>query len=301
MRRFVMPCLLFALGIAVCVVDQSDAAYAGLSTSSESGSTISVGVSSDASSPGATGPTSGNSTVGGGSDTGGAASFVPVCTSTVLALNNDVGPPAGATTPGSWYSIVCTTSSGGITTTNPWIPNGSAPTTPAATPAVNPYALAMQAEDSLQLPSPTINFNPATNAVVNLPSWIWIDPGSWHPYVVSATVGTATATATATPESVSYNLGDGDALTCPGPGTAYRTDQPSAAQQTYCSYAYPSTSSGQPSPDGNPNDGAFRVTATMTWQVSWSAQGAPGGGGLPSLTTFSATNLRVEQVESVNS
>jgi hypothetical protein len=301
MRRFVMSCLLFAVGFAVCVIDQSDAAYAGLSTSSESGSTISVGVSSDASSPGNTGITAGNSTIGGGSDTGGAASFVPVCTSTVLALNNDVGPPAGVTTPGSWYSIVCTTSSGGTTTTNPWIPNGSAPAIPAATPAVNPYALAMQAENSLQLPSPTINFNPATNAVVNLPTWLWIDPALWHPYVVNATVGTVTATATATPESVSYNLGDGDALTCPGPGTAYRTDQPSAEQQTSCSYAYPSTSSAQPSPDGNPNDGAFRVTATVTWQVSWSAQGAPGGGGLPSLTTSSATNLRVEQVESVNS
>ena len=301
MRRFLMSVVVLVFASVALVIDLPISAHAAAATSTESIGTISVGASSDASSPGATGTTADNSTVGGGSDTGGAASFVPVCTSTVLALNNDVGPPAGVTTPGSWYSIVCTTSSGGTTTTNPWIPNGSAPTIPAATPAVNPYALAMQAENSLQLPSPTINFNPATNAVVNLSTWIWIDPASWHPYVVSATVGTVTATATATPESVSYNLGDGDALTCPGPGTAYRTDQPSAAQQTYCSYAYPSTSSGQPSPDGNPNDGAFRVTATVTWQVSWSAQGAPGGGGLPSLTTFSATNLRVEQVESVNS
>jgi hypothetical protein len=166
---------------------------------------------------------------------------------------------------------------------------------------VDPHAVALQAENSLNLPSPTIEFNPPTNAVVNLPTWLWVDAGLWHPYVVSATVGAVTATATATPTSVTWNLGDGGSLECAGPGTAYRTDLPASAQQTSCSHEYQTTSLGQPSPDGNPNDGAFRITATVAWEVAWTAQGAPGGGTLPALTTTSATNLRVEQVESVNS
>jgi hypothetical protein len=159
----------------------------------------------------------------------------------------------------------------------------------------------LQAENSLNLPSPTINFNPPANAVVNLPIWLWIDAGLWHAYSVSATVGAVTATAIATPVSVTWNLGDGNALSCSGPGTIYRTDLPSSAQQTSCSYTYGTTSRGQPTPDGNPDDGAFRVTATVAWQVAWTAQGAPGGGALPPLTTTSAANLRVEQVQSVNS
>jgi hypothetical protein len=166
---------------------------------------------------------------------------------------------------------------------------------------VDPYAVALQAENSINLPSPAINFNPPTNAVVNLPTWLWIDAALWHPYAVSATVGVVTATATATPTSVTWDLGDGDAVSCAGPGTPYRTDLPSSAQQTSCSYAYPTTSQGQPASDGNPDDGAFRVTATVAWQVAWTAQGAPGGGNLPSLTTTSAASLRVEQVQSVSS
>ncbi len=263
-------------------------------TSTDSGGTISVGASTSASSPGTSSVPAGVASLAASP-----AGFVPTCTTDVLTLNNALGPPPGVTGPGSWYSILCTTSAGGTTTTNLWISSGATP--PAAPPAVDPYAVALQAENSLNLPSPTISFNPPTNAVVNLPTWLWIDAALWHPYAVSATVGAVTATATATPTSVTWNLGDGDALNCDGPGTAYQTDLPSSAQETACSYTYPTTSQGQPASDGNPDDGAFRVTATVAWQVAWTAQGAPGGGNLPSLTTTSAASLRVEQVQSVNS
>lgn len=277
---------------------QAPPAYAGLTTSSESGSTISVGAAtttdSAASAPSA--PTNNSSPAPS------QAAFIPQCTTTVLELNNIAdGPPPGVTGPGSWYSITCTTPAGGTTTINPWISSAPAAPPAAAAPAVNPYAIALQAENSLNLPPPTIEFNPPSNAVVNLPTWLWIDPALWHPYVVSATVGAVTATATATPTSVGWNLGDGSSLTCEGPGSVYRTDLPSVAQQTSCSHTYQTTSLGQPSPDGNPNDGAFPITATVNWQVAWTAQGAPGGGNLPPITTTAAANLRVEQVESVNS
>jgi hypothetical protein len=296
MRQFItrFAALLFLLGLVS--VSSSPSARAD-ATSTETGSTISVGAASTTDSA----PSAPSSSTSDSSPTSGPAAFVPNCTTTVLALNNQVdGPPPGATTPGSWYSITCTTADGGNTTTNPWI--SSAPgAPPAAAPAVDPYALALQAENSLNLPSPTIEFNPPANAVVNLPTWLWIEPALWHPYVVSATVGAVTATATATPTSVVWNLGDGSSLTCEGPGSAYRTDLPSAAQQTSCSHTYQTTSLGQPSPDGDPNDGAFLIAATVDWQVAWTAQGAPGGGNLPPLSTTAAANLRVEQVESVNS
>jgi len=295
MRNFVRSVAILAIACLV-IIDQSTSAYAGRAVGADAGGTISVGASTSTFSPGTSGVAAGDTSTAAATNSAG---FVPICTTDVLTLNNLLGPPPGVTGPGSWFSILCTNSAGGTTTTNLWISSGATP--PTAPPSVDPYAVALQAENSLNLPSPTINFDPPTNAVVNLPTWLWIDAALWHPFAVSATVGGVTATATATPISVTWNLGDGDALDCAGPGMPYRTDLPSSAQQTSCSYTYSTTSRGQPTPDGNPDDGAFRVTATVAWQVAWTAQGAPGGGNLPSLTTTSAASLRVEQVQSVNS
>jgi len=90
-------------------------------------------------------------------------------------------------------------------------------------------------------------------------------------------------------------MGDGSTVVCNGPGIAYKATE----SQTYCSYTFRVTSAGQPSGDGDPNDGAFRVTASVTWAVRWSAIGVAGGGQLPSLHTSLVVPVRVEQVESI--
>jgi hypothetical protein len=95
-------------------------------------------------------------------------------------------------------------------------------------------------------------------------------------------------------------MGDGGVVTCSGPGVAFDTADPSANPSTYCSYRYFESSAGQPSPDGDTNQAAFTVRATVNWSVSWTATGASGGGVLPPLTTAAAAQLRVEQVESVD-
>ena len=272
----------------------SGVAVGDAATETSSGGTITVGASTGAKA-GGTSTSTGTSEGGAG---GGSSSFVPVCTTTALTLNDQVGPPAGVTTPGGWFSITCTTSSGGNTTENLWISDGTA--APAA-PTVNPITVAEQAANSLKLPSPVISTNPQGSAVVNLPTWLWIDPSIWHPYSVSATVGSVTATATATPEAVSWTTGDGGLLTCSGPGAVYQPGLSASLQSTDCSHTYTESSAGQPSADGDPDQGAFPVRAVLTWQVNWTAQGAAGGGVLPAVSTTSQTSLRVVQVESVNS
>jgi hypothetical protein len=74
---------------------------------------------------------------------------------------------------------------------------------------------------------------------------------------------------------------------------------PSAEQTTTCSHTYLVSSVGQPSPDGNPNDAAFPIAATITWNVTW--QG-PGGstGQLANITAKGTSTLKVQQIESVN-
>jgi hypothetical protein len=236
------------------------------------------------------GPTNGNST-----------KSAPPCTYKIAPSSDQtaVGPP-GTSSPGKWYLVECPGTAelyrDGLT----WVPTPAAPGAAPVNPAVDPAVLAQQAENSMRLPSPQIETNPTSQAVVNLPTWLWIDQGMWNPESVSAAAGTVTATATATPEQVQWTMGDGGSVVCDGPGTAYQPSVPAESQTTNCSYTYSRSSAGEPSSTGDPNDAGFPVTATITWGVTWTAQGVLAGGVLNPLSTSSSTSLPVEQIQSVS-
>jgi hypothetical protein len=212
-------------------------------------------------------------------------------------LNNEGGFPPGGPTPGAWYSVTCDdAASGAQVTQTVWITSGQA----ASVPQVDPRTLALQAEQSMQLPAPVIGLDPAGTSVVGLSTWLWVDSSMWSVRSVTASAGSVSATAVARPIGVTWTTGDGTVVTCGGPGVVYLLTQPAAWQSTYCSHVYTSSSLGQPSPDGDPDNGRYAVTATVEWSVSWSAVGAPGGGILPTLYTTSRSSLRVVQVESLN-
>jgi hypothetical protein len=262
------------------------------------GGTVTVGASSGGTSGGTAGTgdsaTGTAGTSGGGGHNGGA----PVCTYTELLLNDEGGFAPGGPTPGSWYSVICidpTTGAENIQTE--WIPDQAT----VATPPVNPRSIALEALKSLVLPSPISHLDPVGASVVNLPTWLWIDSSLWHPLSVSATAGLVSATAVATPVSVTWSMGDGGVTTCGGPGQPFPVAQSDAQQSSQCTYTYRTSSAGQSSPDGAPDEGAFPVRATVTWAVSWSAQGAAGGGALPTMYTSTLVRVRVVQVESINS
>ncbi len=258
------------------------------------GGTVTVGAGSGSGSGGGTGSSSGGSSSGSGSG-GGAPAWQ--CTYTILTLNNEGGFPPGGPTPGAWYSVTCDdAASGAQVTQTVWITSGQA----APTPQVDPRSLALQAEQSMTLPDPVIGLDPAGTSVVGLSTWLWVDPSMWSVRSVTASAGSVSATAVASPVGVTWTMGDGAVVTCGGPGVAYDLAQPAAWQSTYCSHLYTNSSLGQPSPDGDPDDGRFPVTATVEWAVSWSAVGAPGGGTLPTLYTTSRSSIRVAQVESLN-
>lgn len=156
----------------------------------------------------------------------------------------------------------------------------------------------------MSLPTPTFELSPAANGWVNFAEWEAIDPSIWHDYSVTVgpvcnAGGCSTVTAYAAPSYVTWNTGDGSTNVCNGPGTEYDPSVPFNDQSTKCSHTYTESSVNQPSPNGNPNDAAFPVTATITWAVSWDGPDNSGGA-LPVLTTQSGTTLRVEQIESVN-
>jgi hypothetical protein len=261
------------------------------SAASDGGNTVKVGVGNATSEPGKTihrgvykGPRSG-------------ASPAP-CTYIPLPAQDAATFGAGGPTPGAWYFVKCpgrdlTIYNGALS----WFPSGSRPG--ATLPAIAPSALALQADASLTLPSPIVNLNPSAFSVVNLNTWLWIDPQVWHSFRATATAGGVSATAIATPTSVSWSMGDGHTVVCGGPGTPYQPTVSADVQTTDCSYTYAESSAAQPSIEGDTNQRAFRVTATILWTVSWSSAGAVGGGPLPPLHTSSVVPVRVEQVESV--
>ena len=187
------------------------------------------------------------------------------CTYTAGGPSVTASLGAGGPQPGQWVFPVCA---------GPGVPNPMPPfwVTGAQPPAagviqVNPVVVAQQAVRQLGFASPAIEMAPPDGSpqLVGVATWLWIAPGAWRTLAASATAGPVTTTATATPTKVVWDMGDGQSVTCDGPGTPYSPSAPNAA--TGCSYTWP-------------GPGSFTVTATVYWSVTWTASGAPGGGNL---------------------
>lgn len=170
----------------------------------------------------------------------------------------------GGPQPGQWVFPVCA-GPGAIDPMPPVWVTGAQPV--ALVAQVNPAVLSEQAVKQLGLVSPTIRMAPPTGdaQLVGVATWLWIDRGAWRTLSASATAGPVTTTATASPTKVVWSMGDGDSVTCDGPGTPYDPSDPNAT--TDCSYTWPTP-------------GNYHVTATVYWSVTWTAAGAPGGGNL---------------------
>jgi hypothetical protein len=153
---------------------------------------------------------------------------------------------------------------------------------PAAAPT--PGEVGQLAVSELDLAAPIVSMAPSGGkAIVNLESWLWIDPADWTPITKSATADGITATATATPVSVVWDMGDGNQVTCNGPGVAYNTNIPDQDESTNCGYTYQETSANGP-------DQQFTITTAIEYDVTWTSVGVAGGGDLgdipgPSTTT----------------
>jgi hypothetical protein len=159
---------------------------------------------------------------------------------------------------------------------------------------VNLPGLAQQAASQIPLAAPSIDMAPPATSeqLVNVSTWMWINPAAWQGQSATAAAGPVSATATATPVEVVWSMGDGQQIRCAGPGTPYDPSNPNAT--TNCSYTWPQSSAGQP-------DGAYQVTATVYWQVTWTATGAPGGGDLGQVAGPTArVAVRVAESQAVN-
>lgn len=158
----------------------------------------------------------------------------------------------------------------------------------------SPSALALQAASQLQLAAAIVGMSPAaSNLTVNVPTWLWVDRSAWQGMSATASAGPVSATATATPSEVVWDMGDGEQITCTGPGAQW-TPSAQADDPSGCSYTYSRSSTSQP-------HGTYTITTTVYWHVVWTSQGAPGGGDLGLISGPSTrTTVRVQEVHAVN-
>ncbi len=199
-----------------------------------------------------------------------------------LARTGLWSPPGDG--PGAWFRKICTSENGMLSGTIVWIPKRP-----------DPRQLARQALERVPLPDPAVRMNPSAGngAVTNVPTWLWIDPSQWQPVSASASAGNVTVTTTATPDRVVFDMGNGDTMSCRGPGTPYDPSRPAAEQATGCAYTYRRSSAHRP-------DGRYRVTATIFYRVAWSASGIAAGGALPPVSQRSSVPLRVAEIQALN-
>jgi hypothetical protein len=195
-----------------------------------------------------------------------------------------VGPTPGQ--PGAWYVYECegTGVVPAVYHAPVWIPDGRPGGAPPAA------ELARQARERLVLPSPRIEANPVGAQLVNLPTWLWLDRGSWGERSATAEVPGVSVTAVARPTSVSWSMGDGVSVTCPGQGTPFPVGGDPRAASPDCGHVYRSSSAGQPGQ-------VFVVTATVHWVVTWA--GAGQSGTFPDLTTSATERFRVAEAQAL--
>ena len=157
--------------------------------------------------------------------------------------------------------------------------------------AVDPVALAAQARASIPIAAPGIETSPDADqqTYAQVTTWLWIDGSWWTPYTATASAGRVSATVTASPASASWSTGDGGNVTCRGPGVEWRRGLDD--DDTYCSHVYRQSSAGR---EGD----AYRLTVTVSFEVTWSSNVGPGGA-LEGLDRTSSRSLRVGEIQAV--
>ncbi|MEW6474361.1 MAG: hypothetical protein AB1679_19080 [Actinomycetota bacterium] len=149
-----------------------------------------------------------------------------------------------------------------------------------------------EAKSRLQFPVLTPKFSPASPwTFVNYPTALWLE-GDATARSATAEVPGVRVVVSATLEEVRWETGDGAVEVCAGPGRA--PDPTVRGDHGDCSHVWSWPSLGQP-------DSAYQVVATALWRVTWTAEGAPGGGDLGLIPQRSAPiPVPVAEVQTLN-
>lgn len=169
-----------------------------------------------------------------------------------------------------------------------WARNGK----PVVAPSPDPGQLAEQASGRMTAPDPVIHFGPNLQKIaVKVPIWLWVDPS--QPLTLTVTLRGLTVRVTASIKSTTWSMGEPideaspsvkvPAFSCDGVGV------PSPAKldpeiTAPCGFTY----SWKSLANRTNGTGAWAVTATTNWGVTWAASDGTHGA-LARLLTPSTT------------
>lgn len=172
-----------------------------------------------------------------------------VCTQVVMFMGGSCGGEVTATLPDEVPASTRPASTPGR------------PGTPARTVrTVSVSEVVEKAKAKIKLPKPDIGSAPCTGAgckgTVGVPTWFWLDGDEWKTRTDSASAGGHTVRVTAKPSKVKWSLGDGQSVTCTGPGKKYEESMGWA------------TSPDCGLENGYKKAGSYNVTAAITYDVT---------------------------------
>ncbi|MGQ4382649.1 hypothetical protein [Streptomyces sp. SAS_270] len=166
--------------------------------------------------------------------------------------------------------------------------------------APTPETLAAYAYDKIQVPETKVELRPEGKSTVNLPTWIWLDKGTFKEVKVRAELPNTGLWAETTAKPVSLHLepGTDDADTYPASGECEINDDGSigtpykkgdADRTPPCGITYLRATNGKPYP----------LKASVTWQITWEGTGGANGD-LPNGTFETTQDVNVQEIQSVN-
>jgi hypothetical protein len=183
--------------------------------------------------------------------------------------NDTLAPFSGAYVDQAWYYQTCRyVDTGELAASDYWQYAAADP----ADPGPDLAALARQAYDEVPFGYPVPRTSPGIDVeqITGLPTWLWLDPTSFTGLSARAEIPGFWVQVSAHPRQVIWDMGDGETVTCAGPGTPYDPSVPDDTQSTDCSHVYQHTSFDEP-------DGRYSASVTVTWSVDWTSSTGAGG------------------------
>jgi hypothetical protein len=171
---------------------------------------------------------------------------------------------------------------------------------PAVPNAPTPKILAEYAYNKIEVPDTEIELRPTAKSTVNLPTWVWLDKGTFQEVKVRAELPNTGLWAETTAKPVALHLAPGtpDATTYPTSGACTINEDGSigtpytagkASEPPPCGITYLRATDGSP----------YQLKASVTWEITW--QGSDGtGGNLPNGTFETTQDIDVQEIQSVN-
>ncbi|MXZ30503.1 MAG: hypothetical protein F4236_07505 [Acidimicrobiia bacterium] len=144
---------------------------------------------------------------------------------------------------------------------------------------------------ALNPPRPKIHTSPShrKGLLVQTSTWLWLSPSYWRTYSTTIMVMGYVVTIFATPTTVRWKMGNGDSITCIGPGTPWVAGFGDSLST--CKYTYRHSS------DGKPGD-RYKITAIVTFVGSFTTVGLGGmRGPLGAVTRKSSIRAPVAEIQ----